>query len=78
MDCFDVYEQNLGIDAGAIKESLEQSTLVPILYSVGHNSEFQTAFNSCIGEVYLTTDLDKEGIRKIVQSYADQCTALTQ
>lgn len=78
MDCFDVYEQNLGIDAGAIKESLEQSTLVPILYSVGHNSEFQTAFNSCIGEVFLTTDLDKDGIKKIVQSYADQCTALTQ
>lgn len=78
MDCFDVYEQNVGIDVGAIKETLEQSTLVPILYSVGHNSEFQTAFNSCIGEVYLTTDLDKDGIKKIVQSYADQCTALTK
>ena len=78
LDCFDVYEQNIGIDVGAIKETLEQSTLVPILYSVGHNSEFQTAFNSCIGEVYLTTDLDKDGIKKVIQNYADQCTALTK
>ncbi|MCI9148380.1 MAG: hypothetical protein HFG73_08970 [Hungatella sp.] len=78
LDCFDVYEQNIGIDADAVRETLEQSTLVPILYSVGHNSEFQTAFNSCIGEVYLTAGLDKDGIKKVIENYADQCTALTK
>lgn len=78
MDCFDTYEKNVGVDVGAIKDTLEQSTLVPILYSVGHNSEFQTLFNSCIGEIYLTTGLDREGIRAIAQKYADQCIALTK
>lgn len=78
MDCFDIYEENLGIDVGAIRDTLEQSTLVPILYSIGHNSEFQTAFNSCIGEIYLTTGLDRDGIQEIAQKYADQCTALTK
>ena len=50
MDCFDIYEENLGIDVGAIKDTLEQSTLVPILYSIGHNSEFQTAFFPLTGK----------------------------
>ena len=61
--------ENIGIDADAVRETLEQSTLVPILYSVGHNSEFQTAFNSCFGEVYLTAGLDKDGIKKVIENY---------
>ena len=78
LDCFDVYEETLGIDVAAIQTTLENYTLVPILYSVGHNTEFQDQFNSCIGEVYLTTGLDRAGIQEIVQRYADQCTAMTQ
>ena len=78
LECFDTYEAGLGIDVTAIQTTLENYTLVPILYSAEYNTEFQDQFNSCIGEVYLTTGLDRAGIQEIVQRYADQCTALTQ
>ncbi|MDO4294755.1 MAG: sugar ABC transporter substrate-binding protein [bacterium] len=76
LDCFETYEQNLGIDATAIKTTLESSELIPILYSKEYNSEFQTKLYSCLSEIYLTQGLDRAGIEEITARYVAECDAM--